>query len=312
MTKKYQTERYLEQRIGFFDKIISRFLIISGLILLGTQIVKIFLEAFNYSIFFTSLLAIVIFVVGFRNIPGICLRFAYYRRDKLGIKTLIFGFPIILTLVVIFVKIIVGYKAWDRMNTEGGLIEYGTSFAYILAFIFALPISKIFWQQGNKKLAAFYILIALFFLLIGLEEISWGQRLLGLNSPDFFKNYNSQSEITFHNLVWVKNYMDKACMVLGLLGSMGWIIIKKYNKNVNKYLLPSWFLSSFFLIVFSFFAFAEYVKDTGLIIEYQGLKQNFLPFAEFVELILSLGFLAFVIINFFRQSLEINSKISSP
>jgi hypothetical protein len=45
-------------------------------------------------------------------------------------------------------------------------------------------------------------------LLLGLvlffgagEEISWGQRMLGLKSPEFFDKNNSQHETNFHNLI---------------------------------------------------------------------------------------------------------------
>lgn len=33
------------------------------------------------------------------------------------------------------------------------------------------------------------------------EEISWGQRILGFDSPDYFQNNNDQQEFNFHNMV---------------------------------------------------------------------------------------------------------------
>lgn len=38
------------------------------------------------------------------------------------------------------------------------------------------------------------------FLAAG-EEISWGQRLFGIESPDYFKENNTQQETNFHNLI---------------------------------------------------------------------------------------------------------------
>ncbi len=38
-----------------------------------------------------------------------------------------------------------------------------------------------------------------FFMLFG-EEISWGQRLLGFETPEAFKEINVQDEFNLHNL----------------------------------------------------------------------------------------------------------------
>jgi len=36
---------------------------------------------------------------------------------------------------------------------------------------------------------------------VALEEISWGQRLFGMENPDFFVAYSDQKEINVHNVV---------------------------------------------------------------------------------------------------------------
>jgi hypothetical protein len=54
-------------------------------------------------------------------------------------------------------------------------------------------------QKAYKGVYTFLILFFAIFFVIG-EEISWGQRLLHLQPGEFFIRYNTQSEITFHNL----------------------------------------------------------------------------------------------------------------
>lgn len=45
------------------------------------------------------------------------------------------------------------------------------------------------------------LLYGLVYVWAGGEEISWGQRILGFESPDYFQQNNDQQEFTFHNLV---------------------------------------------------------------------------------------------------------------
>lgn len=45
------------------------------------------------------------------------------------------------------------------------------------------------------------VLYGLVYIWAGGEEISWGQRLLDYESPEFFQENNDQQEFTFHNLV---------------------------------------------------------------------------------------------------------------
>ena len=45
------------------------------------------------------------------------------------------------------------------------------------------------------------LLYGLVYVWAGGEEISWGQRILGFESPEYFQANNDQQEFTFHNLV---------------------------------------------------------------------------------------------------------------
>lgn len=47
------------------------------------------------------------------------------------------------------------------------------------------------------------VLYGLAYIWAGGEEISWGQRIIGFESPEYFRENNDQQEFTFHNLVTV-------------------------------------------------------------------------------------------------------------
>ena len=47
----------------------------------------------------------------------------------------------------------------------------------------------------------FYLLFACFFLVCFFEEISWGQRIFDVVSPEYFIEHSDQQEINVHNIV---------------------------------------------------------------------------------------------------------------
>ncbi len=85
--------------------------------------------------------------------------------------------------------------AYTHLIMEDSWGEYGTFVCYIFAF------ALVFWAvKLNKRLRKpGYTLFALFLFFIGMEEISWGQRLIGITTPQFFVQLSSQSELNFHN-----------------------------------------------------------------------------------------------------------------
>jgi hypothetical protein len=53
--------------------------------------------------------------------------------------------------------------------------------------------------QRRDRMPWFFAGLAAFCLLVALEEISWGQRLLGYRPPDYFLAENYQQELNLHN-----------------------------------------------------------------------------------------------------------------
>lgn len=80
---------------------------------------------------------------------------------------------------------------------EDGVVEYGT--AILLALGGAVLALLAVRNAGHRRwLLGLY---AFAFVFAAGEEISWGQRILGIESPEFFLENNRQDEITLHNLV---------------------------------------------------------------------------------------------------------------
>ena len=84
---------------------------------------------------------------------------------------------------------------------EDGFIEWMTVLPLLATVIFSF---RRFLKLYRKRQWLFGItllgIVAFSFFAAG-EELSWGQRLLHLESSDFFRKNNAQRETNFHNLV---------------------------------------------------------------------------------------------------------------
>lgn len=83
------------------------------------------------------------------------------------------------------------------VSGEDGIVEWSQMFLFLLCCIFFGVLS--FRLSGPKSYKIMYGLFAfVFFLMVG-EEISWGQRIFGIDTPDVLKGINVQDEINLHN-----------------------------------------------------------------------------------------------------------------
>jgi hypothetical protein len=97
---------------------------------------------------------------------------------------------------------------------EDHLVEWLQFFCLFLASIyFGLTVLK---KVGVLRF--FYILAALCSFFLAMEEISWGQRLFNIETPEALKAINAQNEITIHNLESVQRYRHWYLGGVGFLG----------------------------------------------------------------------------------------------
>jgi hypothetical protein len=68
-----------------------------------------------------------------------------------------------------------------------------------ICYLVAACIFFIEWIHGRCR-NIFVLGYALLFLVVGGEEISWGQRIIGMQTPDALKELNVQKETNLHNI----------------------------------------------------------------------------------------------------------------
>lgn len=85
------------------------------------------------------------------------------------------------------------------MNLEDGAIETASALLLLLAALLAGSVALAIRARLPRYAVMHGLLAVLFFLMFG-EEISWGQRYLGLETPEALRQLNVQEEINLHNM----------------------------------------------------------------------------------------------------------------
>lgn len=80
-----------------------------------------------------------------------------------------------------------------NLGREDGLFENLTAIFFFTAAIF-------FLRTYLKSRNIYFLLFFLIFLFGAGEEISWGQRIFHIHTPDYWGKMNKQHEINIHNL----------------------------------------------------------------------------------------------------------------
>jgi len=90
--------------------------------------------------------------------------------------------------------------AYYRAVQEDGILEWASFWAFMLASVAALR-GAFSQRRATQQLPWFLLAVAVFCLVVAMEEISWGQRVLGYRPPPYFLAQNYQQELNFHNVL---------------------------------------------------------------------------------------------------------------
>ncbi|MFN2440556.1 MAG: hypothetical protein ABR503_15230 [Chitinophagaceae bacterium] len=110
-------------------------------------------------------------------------------------------FVVLVIILTGFLLMLIDIRFFEIYVREDGLVEWITVIGLLMAaFTCFIRVIKL----GRHRNWLFLLTSVLFGLILFFgagEEISWGQRILGIQSPEYFKEKNLQGETNFHNLV---------------------------------------------------------------------------------------------------------------
>jgi lysylphosphatidylglycerol synthetase-like protein (DUF2156 family) len=119
-------------------------------------------------------------------------------------------------VVVVLLSIVVARydrQLFLRLTLEDGFIESLTALALIAtAGLCGYRAWRLRGQRGAVFIGA-TILIGLTYVVGAGEELSWGQRILGIKTPEYFVLHNKQQEINLHNLLTIQRPIETGLVV---------------------------------------------------------------------------------------------------
>jgi hypothetical protein len=182
---------------------------------------------------------------------------------------------------------------------EDSLVEATTALAFLGGCIVASMIVTTMYGARRYFLSVYYAGIWAFCLFVALEEVSYGQRLLGFATPESVAASNLQNEMTIHNLAAVKALFFKlGPLALGLFGMLDLVRlalrrwIDPRRAEVASFMVPPWFLASWFVPLALFALYVIFFWRSTAFVEWQD--------QELLEALLALGFFGFLWYNLSR------------
>lgn len=122
----------------------------------------------------------------------------------------------------------------------------------LITFAFLLAggirgLALVWWMRNIGKVGVvfcFFTVYSVGLLIIGMEEVAWGQWFIGFETPLFFKKINAQGELTFHNIHVLQGHSEYFRVAFGLGGLVGvWLSFLRYFRKIGvPVILLPWFL----------------------------------------------------------------------
>lgn len=116
----------------------------------------------------------------------------------------IFFFSLLAIICALTVLLLVNHDLYTLMSREDRLFEYLSALALAITGVFFMLSLK----HSNRDTSFMYknwrsillLILGIGFLLTAGEEISWGQRIFSIQTPEALQEINDQDEFNFHNI----------------------------------------------------------------------------------------------------------------
>jgi hypothetical protein len=201
------------------------------------------------------------------------------------------------------VAALAGKKIYKLYTEEDGIAEYLQAGLYGGCWFMALLIVRHHVKAKHYLIAVLYVLLACgLFFMVG-EELSWGQRIFGWETPATLQEVNKQEETNLHNIYGVGATFK---WVQGLVGAYGAFLplvflrsnsFSQHRKLIDA-VVPHYTLIAFFLPMFIWRLYRNLWNDPE---KFYYVITNY---NEVIELILATGFFLFMIFQMRRRSYQ--------
>jgi hypothetical protein len=139
---------------------------------------------------------------------------------------------ILLTGFILFYNDVTVFETYVR---EDGIVEWLT----VLGLLLGCGVCLARFIRLRKHRTTWFLfvtlILAIFQFFAAGEEISWGQRIFGIKSSEFFLEKNTQGETNLHNLIVDGVKLNQVIFSIGLIAALGiYLLLMPYLHRRNK------------------------------------------------------------------------------
>jgi len=175
-----------------------------------------------------------------------------------------------------FILVFTDVPLFEIYTVEDGIVEWLTVVGLLLASFTSFKRAADLGRRRSWLFVVGCLFLGLVLFFGAGEEISWGQRLLGIQSPDYFKENNTQGETNFHNLVlggvrinrWIFSFLLSAVLAIYIIVIPLLYRSKKWMQRFVTYCgipLPKVYQIISFLVIFGLSELIPHEKRAELL-----------------------------------------------
>jgi hypothetical protein len=137
-----------------------------------------------------------------------------FRQGPTVIETILSG-AFVISIIAFPINAFFLPHLASKMIQEDSIIEDLTSIFYLISTAACLIL--IVRAKGKGWLRFNLGVLAFLFFFVGMEEISWGQRIFNFGTPAFMAKINNQDEFTIHNLYSISLFQYPGLVITAFL-----------------------------------------------------------------------------------------------
>ncbi|MGQ0656991.1 MAG: hypothetical protein ACT4NU_02680 [Chromatiales bacterium] len=197
------------------------------------------------------------------------------------------------------VTALMGKATYKRFTGEDGVAESLQVLFFGLALVLGLWMARRLWKSGSTGFALLYLCLSAGLIFFIGEELSWGQRIFGWETPEAFQTANKQDETNIHNIYGVGAAFKWLHVVIGAYGTILPLLVYWRPRNDRHgeaiaLLVPHFTLVPYFLATLLWRLQANLWKPP------KQLYFVITEYSEVMELMLAIALFMFLLFQFRR------------